>query len=148
MQARVVIFGTQVDNDELYCEIANQPSDAYSFLYLSNFPPFNILNNKSFRQTMQARVIIFGMQVDNDVLYRGIANRPSPSYSFLYLSDFLSFHTLNDEFFRQRFRLTVQTRVSYLVCRWIMMNCIVRLRTSLLMLILLCISPVFFLSIF
>ena len=103
MQARVVIFGTQVDNDELYCEIANQPSDAYSFLYLSNFLPFNILNNKSFRQTMQARVIIFGMQVDNDVLYRGIANQPYPFYSFLYLSDFLSFHTLNDEFFRQIF---------------------------------------------
>ena len=80
MQARVVIFGTQVDNDVLYRGIANQPSHA--FLYLSNFPPFNILNNKSFRQTMQARVIIFGMQVDNDVLYRGIANQPYPIILF------------------------------------------------------------------
>ena len=52
---------------------------------------------------MQARVVIFGMQVDNDVLYRGIANRPSPAYSSLYMSDFLSFHTMNDEIFRQRF---------------------------------------------
>ena len=30
VQTRVVIFGMQVDNDELFCEIANQPSDAYS----------------------------------------------------------------------------------------------------------------------
>ena len=48
-------------------------------------------------------VFIFGMQVDNDVLYRGIANQPSPAYSSQYLSNFLSFHTLNDEIFRQRF---------------------------------------------
>ena len=60
---------------------------------------------KFFRQRflLQARVVIFGMQVDNDVLYRGIANQPSPAYSSLYLSDFLSFHILNDEIFRQRF---------------------------------------------
>ena len=58
---------------------------------------------KDFCETVQARVFIFGMQVDNDVLYRGIANQPSPAYSFLYLSNFLSFHTLNDEILRQRF---------------------------------------------
>ena len=58
---------------------------------------------KDFCETMQARVVIFGEQVDNDVLYRGIANQPSPAYSSLYLSDFLSFHTLNEEIFRQRF---------------------------------------------
>ena len=56
-----------------------------------------------FGETVQARVFIFGMQVDNDVLYRGIANQPSPAYSSLYLSNFLSFHTLNVEIFRQRF---------------------------------------------
>ena len=93
-QARVVIFSVQVDNDELYCGIANQPSDAYSFLYLSNFLPFHILNNFIFvtdcYKTVQARVVIFGKQVDNDVLYRGIANQPSHAYSFLYLSNFLS----------------------------------------------------------
>ena len=58
---------------------------------------------KDFCETVQARVFIFGMQVHNDVLYRGIANQPSPAYSSLYLSNFLSFHTLNDEIFRQRF---------------------------------------------
>ena len=67
---------------------------------------------KDFCATVQARVVIFGMQVDNDVLYCGNANQPSPAYSSLYLSpaysslflsNFLSFHTLNDEIFRQRF---------------------------------------------
>ena len=37
---------------------------------------------KDFCETMQARVIILGMQVDDDVLYRGIANQPSNVYSF------------------------------------------------------------------
>ena len=58
---------------------------------------------KDFCETVQARVVTFGMQVDNDVVYRGIANQPSLAYSSLYLSNFLSFHTLNDEFFCQRF---------------------------------------------
>ena len=58
---------------------------------------------KDFCETVQARVVIFGEQVDNDVLYRGIANQPSPAYSSLYLSNFLSFRTLNDEIFRQSF---------------------------------------------
>ena len=58
---------------------------------------------KDFCETVQARVVIFGMQVDNDVVYRGIVNQPSPAYSSLYLSNFLHFHTLNEEIFRQRF---------------------------------------------
>ena len=58
---------------------------------------------KDFCEIMQARVVIFDKQVDDDVLYRRIANQPSPAYSSLHLSDFLSFHTLNDEIFRQRF---------------------------------------------
>ena len=58
---------------------------------------------KDFCETVQARVVIFGMQVDNDVLYRGIANQPSPAYSSLNLSNFLSFHNFSDEIFRQRF---------------------------------------------
>ena len=33
VQARVVIFGMQADNNEMYCEIVNQPSDAYFSLY-------------------------------------------------------------------------------------------------------------------
>ena len=58
---------------------------------------------KDFCETVQARVVIFGEQVNNVVLYRGIGNQPSPAYSSLYLSNFLSFHTLNGEIFRQRF---------------------------------------------
>ena len=58
---------------------------------------------KDFCETVQARVVIFGEQIDNDVLYRWIANQPSPAYSSLYLSNFLSFHTVYDEIFRQRF---------------------------------------------
>ena len=58
---------------------------------------------KDFCETVQARVFIFGLQVDNDILYFGIADQPSPAYSSLCLSNFLSFHTLNDEIFRQRF---------------------------------------------
>ena len=58
---------------------------------------------KDFCETVQATVVIFVMQVDNDVLYRGIANQPSPAYSSLHLSNFLSFHTLNDKIFRQTF---------------------------------------------
>ena len=58
---------------------------------------------KDFCETVHARVVIFGEQVDNDVLYRGIGNHPSIAYSSLYLSYFLSFHLLNDEIFRQRF---------------------------------------------
>ena len=58
---------------------------------------------KDFCENVQATVVIFEEQVDNDVLYHGIANQPSPAYSSMYLSNFLSFHTLNDEIFRQRF---------------------------------------------
>ena len=60
---------------------------------------------KDFCETVQARVVIFGMQLDDDMLYCGIANQPSPAYSSLYLSNFLSFLSLNflNEIFRQRF---------------------------------------------
>ena len=102
VQARVFIFGMQVDNDVLYHGIANQPSLAYSSLYLSDFLSFHTLNDeifvKDFCETVQARVFIFGMQVDNDVLYSGIANQPFPAYSSLYLSIFLSLYN-----FRQRY---------------------------------------------
>ena len=107
VQARLVIFSMQIDNDVLYRGIANQPSPAYSSLYLSNFLSFHILKMKflvkDFCETVQVSVFMFGLQVDNDVLYRGIVNQPSHAYSSLYLSNFLSFHTLNNEIFRQRF---------------------------------------------
>ena len=50
---------------------------------------------KDFYETVQARVFIFCMQVENDVLCGGIANQPSHAYSSQYLSNFLSFHILN-----------------------------------------------------
>ena len=82
VQAGIFIFGMQVDNDVLYRGIANEPSPAYSSLYLSDFLYFHTLNDeifvKDFCETVQARVVIFGEQVDNDILYRGIANQPSP----------------------------------------------------------------------
>ena len=52
-------------------------------------------------KTVQARVVIFGMLVVNDVLNCVIVNQPSATYSSLYLSDFLSFHTSNNEIFVQ-----------------------------------------------
>ena len=107
MQARVVIFGKQVDNDVLYGRIVNQPSPVYSSLYLSDFLSFHTwmikIFVKDFCETVQARIVIFGMQFDNAVLYHAIANQPSPAYSSLYLSDFLPFHILNNEIFCQRF---------------------------------------------
>ena len=116
VKARVFIFGMQVHNDVLYRRIPNRPSQAYSSLYLSDFLSFHTLNNevffvKDFCETMQAR-FIFGMQVDNDVLYRRIPNQPSQAYSSLSLSDFHSFHTLNNEvFFVKDFCETMQARV-------------------------------------
>ena len=102
---------------------------------------------KDFSEIVLATVFIFGMQVDNDVLYRGIANQPSPVYSFLYLSDFLSFHTLMK--FSSKISLELcKLEYSYLVCRLIMMYSTVGLRTSLLLLILSCIYLFFFLSTF
>ena len=65
---------------------------------------------EDFHKTVQARVVIFGMQVDNDVLYCGTANQPSHAYYFLYLFVFISFHTLNNEIFCQRF---LQNRASW-----------------------------------
>ena len=77
MQARMLIFSMQVDDDLLYRGIENQPSPAYSSVYLSNFLPFHTLMKffvKDFSTTMQGRMLIFGMQVDDDLLYRGIEN--------------------------------------------------------------------------
>ena len=87
---------------------------------------------KDFYEIVQARVVIFGMQVDNDVLNREIANQPSPAYSSL---PKISVKLCKLEY-------------SYLVCRLIMMYCTVGLRTSLLLLILTCIYLFFFLSTF
>ena len=78
---------------------------------------------KGFCETVQARVVIIGEQVDNDVLYRGIANQPSPAYSSLYLSNFLSFHTFMMKFFVKNFCETVMKYCIFI--KLIMMYCIV-----------------------
>ena len=39
---------------------------------------------KDFCETVQVRVFMFGMQVDDNVLYCWIANQPSHAYSSLY----------------------------------------------------------------
>ena len=75
MQARMLIFSMQVDDDLLHRRIENQPSPAYSSLSLSNFLSFYTLMKffvKDFSTTMQGRKFIFDMQVDDDLLYRGI----------------------------------------------------------------------------
>ena len=88
----------------MYCIVGLRTSLllSYSSLYLFNFLSFHTLNDeilvKDFCKTVQARVVIFGMQVDNDILYHGIANQPSPAYSSLYLSICLSLYI-----FRQRY---------------------------------------------
>ena len=66
----------------------------YTGLHLSVFPfPFVNFLVKDFSTIMQARIVIFGMQVGDDLLYRGIENQPSLTYTSLYLSNFLSFYT-------------------------------------------------------
>ena len=44
---------------------------------------------KDFCEIVQATVFIFGMQIDNDVLYHGIANQPSPAYSLIFFLSIL-----------------------------------------------------------
>ena len=145
VQGRVFIFGMQVDNDVLYRGIANQPSCAYSSLYLSDFLSFHTLNDdifvKDFSETVQARVFIFGMQVNNDVLYRGIANQPTPAYSSLYLSIFLSLYI-----FHQRYPQLYRIETSNLVYRFTTTSCIMELKMGLLLLVLPYICSFFFLS--
>ena len=85
----------------MYCTVGLRTSLS---LYLSDFLTFHTLNNEIFVkylcEIVQAGVVIFCMQDDNDVLYCGIANLPSPAYSSLHLSNFLFFHTLNNGIFR------------------------------------------------
>ena len=106
MQGRMIIFIMQVDGDLLYCEIENQPSPAYSSLYLSNFLTFHTLENESFHQRFlnnhQARMIIFGMQIDDDLLYPPPPCFQKGGYTGLHLSFRPSF-CLPSQIFRQGF---------------------------------------------
>ena len=101
--AIMIIFGTQDGDDLLYRGFGIQPSFAYS-----NFLSFYTSKNdfffiKDFSATMQARMIISGIQANDDLLYGGIGMYNSPAYSSNCLSIFLSFHTSKYKIFRQRF---------------------------------------------
>ena len=113
MQARMLIFGMQGDDDLLYRGIENQPSSAYSSLYLSNFLSFHTLMQfyvKDFSTTMQGRMLIFVMQVDDDLLYRGIENQSS-SYSSLFCPIFFPSILWRMTFFVKDFSRTMQARM-------------------------------------
>ena len=87
----------------------------YTGLHLSVRPsvrPLKFFVN-DFSTTMQATVVITGIQIDNNMLYLGTANQPSAIYSSLNFSDFLSFQTPNNVvfFFVKDFCETLQARV-------------------------------------
>ena len=109
------------------------------------FLSFHTLNDeifvKDFSETVQARVFIFGKQVDNDVLYRGIANQPTPAYSSLYLSIFSFSLHFSSKISPQLYRI----ETSNLVYRFTTTSCIVDLKMGLLLFVLLYICS-FFLS--
>ena len=91
-QARIVIFGMQVGDDLMYRRIENQPSPAYSSLHFSN-SILSILKImkfcvKDYSTARQARMVIFGMQIDDDLLYREIENHSSPAYFAIFLRVF------------------------------------------------------------
>ena len=152
MEARMLIFGMQVDDDLMYGRIENQllrlilpcicPLFFPSILWRMKFFV------KDFSTTMQARMLIFGMQVDDNLLYCLIENQPLLSYLSLYLSSFLSFHTLIWWNFSSKISpQPCKLECSYLIHRLMTTCYIVELRTSLLQLILPCICPNFFPSI-
>ena len=54
---------------------------------------------KDFCEIMQAGVVIFGYQADNDVLYHGIANQPSHAYFPCFFFCFFCFLFFQFSFF-------------------------------------------------
>ena len=87
----------------MYC-ISRLQSSLLMLIFLHICPIFSLsillvmkFFVNDFCEIVQAGVVIFGKQVDNDVLYYGIVNQPSHAYSCLYLLNFLSFHTLNNQ---------------------------------------------------
>ena len=72
---------------------------------------------KDFSTTMQAKMIIFGMQVDDDLLYPGIENQPSslirPCFCPIFFHFILRIIKFSSEISSQPCKL----EWSYLVCR-------------------------------
>ena len=69
-----------------------------SFFFLSRFFV------KDISTTVKNRNFKFGIQVYNDMLYRGIENGPSPICSSLYLLFFLSLQTFRQRYLHNRLR--------------------------------------------
>ena len=80
-KAIVVIFGMQI-NEEVYRRNESLSSPAYSFRYLSNFLSLVSLTDtifvKKFHSNPSSRMFIFGIQIDNIILYCGIATANQP----------------------------------------------------------------------
>ena len=66
---------------------------------------------KDFSRTMQARMLIFGMHVDDDLLYREIGNQPSPFYPSCICPIFFPSILSRMKFFVKDFSTTIQARV-------------------------------------
>ena len=84
-------------DNEVSCEQASlgclRPlSMAYSLLCLSKFHSLSALSSENFPY----RIFVF-IKTDNDLLYCVIENKLSLAYYVLYLFDFLSLHTYNNE---------------------------------------------------
>ena len=117
---------------------------------LPSFPPSPFWWNLSSKISQQPCKLecsfIFGMQVDDNFLYRGFENQPSPLiYPFncpIFFASILWWN-ISSKISQQPCKL----ECSYLVCRLMMTYCILGLRTSLLLLIFTGICPIFFPSI-
>ena len=73
MKARIFVFGMQVDDDLFYRSFGNK------LIFLIFLPIFFLsilwmmkMFVKYFPTTVQARMLIFGMQVDDELFYPGI----------------------------------------------------------------------------
>ena len=152
MQARVVIFVMQVDDDILYRGIENQ---SFSCLFSPCICPIFFRSLlwiikffiKAFFTTIQARLVIFGIKVDDDMLYLWDWE---PAFSCLFFPVFVQFSFFPYfgimKFYVKDFSTTMQARVVIFGMQVDDdMYCIVGLRTSLLLFILPCICPIFFL---
>ena len=149
MQARIVIFGSLVHDALLYPGLGTSrlllilpcicPIFFPSILWRMTF------FSKDFSTAMHTRMLIFGMQIYDDVLSWDWEQSFSCLF-FLYLSIFLSFLTLNNEISQHRCSATMQAGISIFAIL-VHSCCTVGLRISLLLLILPCIclsfSPYF-----
>ena len=106
--------------------------------------PFFFLSKcfvKDISTTVKDRNFIFGLQVHNDKLYRGIENGPSHVCSSLCF-----FFSFSPDFSTKISPQPFKIETSYLVYRSTRTSCIVELQMGILLFVLPCICPFFFLS--